>query len=659
MRLILTLLITTFILSKSLAQGNKPTDFSKVDKWALQAPDSVTTDIEKLASYLTTTSITASSDKKIRAIFVWVSQNIRYDKSFNLSSPFTTVEVVATQNADRVLAARMGVCMGYTQLFVALAQAAGLKAEMVEGIVKQNDGNIPRMGHAWVAVRLRRRVDKDEKAETRWYLCDPTWATPQSKAEFGNIKEEYFLVEPEDFIKDHMPLDPMWQLVEHPATIDIFSKESDEKIKKYVSKSSKNPFIFQDTINRVLKMDSLKRLDKSTWRMLHYNPVNEYIWFEVGKVYSNRFNAFEDKITTLIQNSLAESTLLADDEKVENMLGIMRLYAETFKDCFSKIEDTLIQKQNEFYSDAYLNALISTYRSGFQTAYLNKIIESNNKITPRFFENITMAERSIDSTMTSARKSIKSLDSNTQRSIEIRLQLFEKIVHQKQSLFLFQYLETLRAGDVVLSQKREIYDLLSLGRLHTRKYQECVDSMNVIMIGTKHTPQLDNFFENYSFLFDIEDCAWNSKFLFEEINEKAASNSSKNLIFYIQTLKDVYACANNVKDKWKNKSKTVVSLIEENTDFFKEISASNESQMGYLCHSIAISIWNENLTKNNAVIKSDMLYYLNLSENSFNKTIEIYTELLKNKAYQNVFKNQITILEEKKKEVLKLKKEIE
>ena len=102
-----------------------------------------------------------------------------------------------------------------------------------------------------------------------------------------------------------------------------------------------------------------------------------------------------------------------------------------------------------------------------------------------------------------------------------------------------------------------------------------------------------------------------------------------------------------------------MSLIEENTDFFKEISASNESQMGYLCHSIAISIWNENLTKNNAVIKSDMLYYLNLSENSFNKTIEIYTELLKNKAYQNVFKNQITILEEKKKEVLKLKKEIE
>ena len=59
------------------------------------------------------------------------------------------------------------------------------------------------------------------------------------------------------------------------------------------------------------------------------------------------------------------------------MLGILRLYGETFKDCFSKIEDTLIQKQNEFYSDAYLDALISTYRSGFQTAYLNKIIESN------------------------------------------------------------------------------------------------------------------------------------------------------------------------------------------------------------------------------------------------------------------------------------------
>ena len=338
---------------------------------------------------------------------------------------------------------------------------------------------------------------------------------------------------------------------------------------------------------------------------------------------------------------------MADDEKVENMLGILRLYGETFKDCFSKIEDTLIQKQNEFYSDAYLDALISTYRSGFQTAYLNKIIESNNKITPRFFENVKMAQNSIDSTMASSRKSIKSLDSNTQRSIVIRLQFFEKIAHQKQSMFLFQYLEMLRAGDVVLSQKREIYDLLSLGRLHTRQYQECVNSINVIMIGTKRTPQLDNFFENYSFLFDIEDCAWNSKFLYEEINEKSASNSSKTLISYIQTLKDAYVCANNVKEKWKNKSKTVVELIEQNTDFFKEILANNESQMGFLCFSIAISIWNENLNKNNATIKNDMLYYLNLSENSFNKTIEIYTGLLKNKAYQNVFKNQITLLDSK------------
>jgi hypothetical protein len=642
------------------SQNDKGLDFSKVDKFSLKVPDSVSSDITKLASYLTTSPFSTSTEKKIRAIYVWVSQNISYDKTFDLTSPFTTSDVVATQDADRVLATRTGVCMGYAQLFVALAQAAGLKAEMVEGIIKQSDGTIPRMGHAWVAVRLRKKGEKNEKTETQWYLCDPTWASPPTKAGYGTINEDYFLVEPEDFIKDHMPIDPMWQLVEKPVTVDIFSKESDDKIKKYVSKSGKNPFMFQDTINRFLKMDTLKRLEKSTWRMLYYNPVNEYIWFEVGKVYSNRFTAYESKIADVIQNSLAESTLLADDEKFEKMLSVLRLYGETFKECFSKIDDKTIAKQVEYYSDNYLDALISAYRSGYQVAFLNKIIEGNNRTTPRFLDMVSVAGHMLDSTLTSARKSIKSLDTLSQRSIEMRLQYFEQVAHQKRSLFLFQHIEALRTNPEIVKQKKEVYDLLSQGRMHTRKYNECSDSMSMIMFGMKNSKRMDDFYDNYSFLFDIEECAFNSHFLFQEIEEKSEKIDAKGLMSYVQSLKDSYGCTINVQDKWRNTSKTIDTLIKLNTNFFKEIAASNESQLVSVYHNIAISLWNENLDKvKSNSLKTDIRYYLNLAEASINKGVDIYKDLIKKRTNETLFQAQIDNLERQRAEVLKIKKEVD
>jgi transglutaminase/protease-like cytokinesis protein 3 len=253
MRLILTILflINTIV---AFSQNQSSTDYSKVDKFALHTPDSVSTNVANLAAYLTSTNSTPSTEKKLRAIFVWVSQNIRYDDSFDLTSPFGTLETTMTQEPEHLLYTRKGVCMGYAQLFVALAKSAGLKAEVVDGIVKLPDGQIPRMGHSWVAVRLRKKKDDKDKAETSWYLCDPTWSSPSSEKDFGTIKEEYFLAEPEDFIKNHLPLDPMWQLLERPVNVEVFSKESDEKIKKYVSKSAKNPFIFQDTLNRYFKV---------------------------------------------------------------------------------------------------------------------------------------------------------------------------------------------------------------------------------------------------------------------------------------------------------------------------------------------------------------------------------------------------------------------
>ena len=657
MRLFLILSFFISHLSVISSQNDKPVDFNKIDKFALATPDSEATSIDRLATYLTTNTLTGSTERKIRAIYVWVSQNIHYDKDFNLTSPFTTHDVVATQDADRVLAQRTGVCRGYANLFIALMQSAGLKAEKVDGIIKQNDGNIPQMGHSWVAVRLRKKADKDAKAEARWYLCDPTWASPASKADYGRINDAYFLAEPEDFIVNHLPLDPMWQLLEHPTTVDVFSKESAENIQKYVAKSSKNPFIYPDTINRFLKMDSLKRLEKATWRMLHYNPINDYIWFEVGKVYSNYFTTFETKLVSLIDASINSSTLLADEEKFEDMLAILRLYAATFKECFAKIEDKNFAQYNDAYSDAYMSALMSVYRSGYQTAFLNKIIENNStEKTPRILNMVTNVADKLDSIFASARSAAKPLTEIQKNSTEIKLLYIEKIAHQKSSIFLFQYLEAARMSNLVNQQKSAIYNLLTKGHLHIRKYQEAVDSISMLLFGIKKNIELDDIFiDTNHFLYDIEECALNGAFLFMDIQNKKDKTTSKELMSYVQEQKDIQKCTDFVKEKGSAKSKVIPVLIKENFIFFKLLDAGNESKLSDLYFLIAISIWNENLN-NLPAVKSQIISYCNLAETHIDNSIAIYNELLKIKSEEKYVKVTLNDLATAKKEILKLKK---
>jgi hypothetical protein len=658
MRLFLIISAIFLNFSPIFGQKDKPIDFSKVDKFALQTPDSMTTDIEKLALYLTTSDVAASTEKKIRAIYVWVSQNIHYDQDFDLTSPFTTPDIVATQDADRVLAARKGVCMGYSHLFVALVQAAGLKAEMIEGIIKQSDGNIPKMGHAWVAVRLRKKADKDAKTDPRWYLCDPTWGSPTSKKDFGTINEAYFLAEPEDFIKDHLPLDPMWQLLERPATVEVFAKETEEGVKKYVSKSSKNPFIYTDTINRFLKMDTLKRLEKATWRMLHYNPINDYIWFEVGKVYSRSFNAFNDKVTNLIRNSIFASTVLSDDEKFDIKLNMLRIYYNTFNDCFSKITDKKIAEDNVLFTEKYLNSILSMHRSGFQIAKLNAVFESKDKTTPRFLEIVKATNERIDSTLSSTRNQTKLIDSNQRKSIELELQIYEKIGHKKNTVFLEEHLEALRMNGVEMKQKSEIYDYLSRGKMHIRKYRACADSVTMLLFGRKDLTIEDEFFVEYSFYLDIEECLLNSAFLSAEVENKSDA-SYNDLIPYLKLHKDAYACTIFTKENGRKKSATLANFIDINVAFFKHIEAGHETDLAYLYHSIAINLWNENLT-NESKIRSDLLYYLNLSETSLNTAISIHNDLLKlEKGDKDLLNNKRLILkyEEKKKRIETLKKQ--
>lgn len=147
-----------------------------------------------------------SEEERARAIFRWIAENV----SYSAAPPATSL------GAEDVLRQRLAACEGYASLFAALARAAGLQAEVIRGISKgfgyRAGGSLPsKPDHAWNAVKIG----------DRWRLVDCTWGAGYLD-ESGRFRRffnaHYFLTPPEEFIFDHFPEDPRWQLLSSPLS---------------------------------------------------------------------------------------------------------------------------------------------------------------------------------------------------------------------------------------------------------------------------------------------------------------------------------------------------------------------------------------------------------------------------------------------------------
>ncbi len=122
---------------------------------------------------------------------------------------------------ENVLRRRTAVCEGYARLFKALAEEAGLESEMVVGKSKgfgfssDDEFRKKQADHAWNSV----------KVDGKWRLLDATWGAGGMNAEKKFAKrfnEHWFQTRPEQFIYDHFPEEPRWQLLPKPITVDQF-----------------------------------------------------------------------------------------------------------------------------------------------------------------------------------------------------------------------------------------------------------------------------------------------------------------------------------------------------------------------------------------------------------------------------------------------------
>lgn len=189
-----------------------PSPWAEADLRAIQAPDAKTTSVKTLAGYLT--DGLPSDEEKIRAIYRWMTENIRYDLEGFRSSDYGDL------TPDGVLKRRSAVCEGYSGLFESLVKAAGFEVAAISGFAKglgftAGDAVPAGFNHAWNAVKVK----------GEWKLLDCTWGAGalDERGEYvRGFEPFYFFTPPEQFIYSHFPSDPKWQLLSAPLSRQAF-----------------------------------------------------------------------------------------------------------------------------------------------------------------------------------------------------------------------------------------------------------------------------------------------------------------------------------------------------------------------------------------------------------------------------------------------------
>ena len=197
-------------------------DFSAVDKFArsIRYDD----DLNKLTQELV--SPYTEDIFKLRAIFIWVTDNIAYDYKLynegNSNAGFRCTGKKADCDIARaewenatiasVLEKKMGVCSGYSRLVKKMCELAGIKCEVVPGYVKKSPFQIGltlNVTHAWNAVQI----------DGNYYFLDATWAagngiTNEDGDKLTGFKKDfhnyYWLTPFNKLVRNHFPENEKW-----------------------------------------------------------------------------------------------------------------------------------------------------------------------------------------------------------------------------------------------------------------------------------------------------------------------------------------------------------------------------------------------------------------------------------------------------------------
>ena len=346
-----------------------------MDELARNAPVRATNSVEQLADYF----VRNTPDERgcIRAIYAWVTLHVRYLDTSNKSVIWATPEHIDRQRPERVLENRTAVCQGFANLFQALAEACDIECQVVTGIVKNEDGEVMPVGHAWVAANV---LDQ-------WYLFDPTWSKPERHQPWV-VNDQYFMTTPQQFVLNHLPDDPAWQLLENPVHEDRFRRDGHEALTSFLQESPDAVFNYRDTLQYWLKLDTVQRILQAENRILEFNGSNERVIFSLGQNYWGLFFDLRAQLDTLADRSIIEETIQIDTQHFLNKLALMQQYHQRAQFHFDKLtEPERVAQAEKFFSPKDVAAIVVKLQGDLWTA----VFENNHESSKNDINEETLA----------------------------------------------------------------------------------------------------------------------------------------------------------------------------------------------------------------------------------------------------------------------------
>ena len=268
-----------------MAYAQKEDRFITAEKILLNAPDSVFNSTSSFTDYLEERFV--SDEDILRGIFVWIVNSISYDVE-NMYG--LRVYEQSGELAEKTFLTRKAVCQGYAELFNELCHQTGIESYVVHGYTRQN-GAISNVGHAWNVA----------KSNGTWYCFDPTWGAGYIlEGRFvRTFSSEYFMANPEEFIYSHMPLDPMWQCLDKPFSIqDFYQGERNQE-------RDDPDFSFVDSINAYMQLTRLQQYEV-TLRRIEENEISNNVILDYARFLEQTLENVERQKTFDYQKQMVD-----------------------------------------------------------------------------------------------------------------------------------------------------------------------------------------------------------------------------------------------------------------------------------------------------------------------------------------------------------------
>ena len=250
------MIITSLLLSILISAEAQTFDFMEVMNEVKEFPADVQHSTASVANQIQLKF--DDSEDQLKAAFFWTSNSIEYaTEQLRKNAQYKSKDHLISVT----MKSRRAVCQGFSEVFNEICHHLGFEAYVVSGYTSQENLIFSNTGHAWNAVKVN-----DE-----WFLFDPTWAAGHylvKESKRGHNRSnyvkaftaEYFKRRPDEFIKTHMPFDPLWQFTDHIITYKNFDqkrfKNSLKKTINYNEIIDHLPYLteiqrFQNELNRI------------------------------------------------------------------------------------------------------------------------------------------------------------------------------------------------------------------------------------------------------------------------------------------------------------------------------------------------------------------------------------------------------------------------